>query len=585
MSKARGLISGGDFATRTSGMYDSADNIRLSHISPAGFKKLGNKRFVLFETGQVSPQSFAWSPDGLHFYLAYSGDYIRHYECSTPFNLSGASEQATFNHSPWESTCYAIEVSPDGRYLYIGGLNRDTINQFTMVNQWQLYATANELLNPGYEQQNKRLDNIFSIGTNDNNVRGFDFNDDGTKFYLTGISDDNVQQFSLSTAYHVGTATYEGAYSLSGINAPTEVRWNNDGTKFFIVSYSPNDEVVEYSVSTAYDVTSTVTEETHFNVGSYDTLPMGVAFNADGTQMFVVGIGSDKVHEWTLSTGFDLSSTVTYVSGTSTGLTSPSHLEFNPAGTKLLVLNYDQYGNDLIRAYNLSTAFDSSTISDYETIDISTSRWAVSGVNGLSNQIVNPSGVRFNGDGTTVTMLDRHDSSYDKAVSIPLLTPYELSTYADGCIENSNTVFNYPCTFRFNPDGTKCYVLDVSDDRIYQYSLSKPYVLGRGSGVMTYDGMSSVFTNSDDVLRSFDFTPDGKAIYVCGSYQDTIAHYTVSVPFDVTSTLTLKDKIDTSSYFETEPMEIRVVNTFDGGYKLHFLGTGADDLFELDINF
>tara|TARA_B100000427_G_C15505864_1_gene593936 strand:+ start:452 stop:2212 length:1761 start_codon:yes stop_codon:yes gene_type:complete len=586
MSKARGLISGGDFASRTSGMYDSADNIRLSHISPAGFKKLGNKRLVKFETGQTSPQSFAWSPDGLHFYLAYSGDYIKHYECTSPFNLSGASVQATFNHSSWESACYGIEVSPDGRYLYIGGLDRDTVTQFTMVNQWQISASAtSDLFNPGYEQQNKRLNNIFSIGTSDSNVRGFDFNGDGTKFYMTGISDDNVQQFSLSSAYDVGTASYDGAYS-HGLNAPTEVRWNNDGTKFFIVSYSPNDEVVEYSVSTAYDVTSTVTEGTHFALGSYDTLPMGVAFNANGTQMFVVGVGSDKIHEWTLSTGFDLSSTVTYVSGTATGLSTPSHLEFNPAGTKLLVLNYEQYGNDLIRAYNLSTAFDSSTISDYETIDISTPRWATSSsVNGLTNHIVTPSGLRFNGDGTTVTTLDRHDSNYDKAVSIPLLTPYELSTYTDGVIENSNTVFNYPCTFRFNPDGTKCYILDVSDDRIYQYSLTKPYVLGRGSSVMTYDGMSSVLTDTDSVMRSFDFTPDGKGIYTCGSSQDTISHYTVSVPFDVTSTLTLTDKIDTTSYFETEPMEIRVVNTFDGGYKLHFLGTGADDLFELDINF
>ena len=423
MSKARGLISGGDFASRTSGMYDSADNIRLSHISSAGFKKLGNKRLVKFETGQVSPQSFAWSPDGLHFYLAYSGDYVKHYVCTSPFNLSGASVQATFNHSLWESTCYGIEVSPDGRYLYIGGLNRDTVTQFTMVNQWQISTSAtSDLFNPGYEQQNKRLNNIFSIGTSDSSLRGFDFNGDGTKFYMTGISDDNVQQFSLSSAYDVGTASYDGAYS-HGLNAPTDIRWNNNGTKFFVVSYSPNDEVVEYSVSTAYDVTSTVTEGTHFALGSYDTLPMGVAFNANGTQMFVVGIGSDKIHEWTLSTGFDLSSTVTYVSGTSTGLTSPSHLEFNPAGTKLLVLNYDSNGNDLIRAYNLSTAFDSSTISDYETIEVSTTRWAASSsVNGLTNHIVTPSGLRFNGDGTTVTTLDRHDSNNDKAVSIPLLT-------------------------------------------------------------------------------------------------------------------------------------------------------------------
>lgn len=582
MSKARGLISGGDFASRTSGMYDSADNIRLSQLSPAGLKKVGIHKFTKYETGQSFPYSFAWSPDGLHFYLAYSGDYIRHYECSTPFNISGASLQATFNNASYESTVYCMEVSPDGRYLYFGGPSRDTVMQFTMVNQWQLYSSANDLLNPGYEQQNKRLENIFSLGTGETQPRGFDFNDDGTKFYMVGTSDDNVQQFSLSSAYDVGTISYEGAYSL-GLAAPTDIRWNNDGTKFFVVSYSSSDEVVEFSVSTAYDVTSTVTEGTHFNVSSYEVTPMGVAFNADGTQMYVVGVSSDKVHEWTLSTGFDLSSTVTYVSGTATGFSSPSHLEFNPSGTKLLIVNYDYSGSsDLIRAYNLSTAFDSSTMSSYETVDISTTRWPT--LSYLTNYILYPSGLRFNGDGTTITTIDRKDSNYDKVISIPLLTPYEISSYADGCIESSGTGFNYPNTFRFNPDGTKCYILDVSDDRIYQWSLTKPYVLGRGSGVMTLDGMSDVLTDTDSVMRSFDFTPDGKGIYTCGSYQDTISHYTVSVPFDVTSTLTLTDKIDTTVNFEDEPHEIRVVNTFDG-YKLHLLGTGSDDLIELDINF
>ena len=33
---------------------------------------------------------------------------------------------------------------------------------------------------------------------------------------------------------------------------------------------------------------------------------MGLAFSADGTKMFVMGYGSDKVHEYTLATGFDL---------------------------------------------------------------------------------------------------------------------------------------------------------------------------------------------------------------------------------------------------------------------------------------
>ena len=41
--------------------------------------------------------------------------------------------------------------------------------------------------------------------------------------------------------------------------------------------------------------------------------------------------------------------------------------------------------------------------------------------------------------------------------------------------------------------------------------------------------------------------------------------------------------IDTTS-FESDPTEVRVVNTPDG-YKLHFLGAGSDKIFEMDINF
>ncbi len=36
MSKARGLITGGDFESRSSGMYDSVDNVRIAAISQAG---------------------------------------------------------------------------------------------------------------------------------------------------------------------------------------------------------------------------------------------------------------------------------------------------------------------------------------------------------------------------------------------------------------------------------------------------------------------------------------------------------------------------------------------------------------------
>ena len=586
MSRARGLISGANVESRTSGMYDSEDNIRISAISTDGLHKVAMENKSIWVTGQTYPYDFAWSPDGLHLYLAYSGDYIRHYTVTEPFTLTGNSLQATFNHTSYDSSVYAMEVSPDGRYLYFGGSGKDTIFQFTMGTDWTISSNANNTaFSPGYEQLNKRLNNIFSIGSADASVRGFVFNNNGTKLYLCGFGDDNIQQFALSPAYEVGSASYEGAYSFSGYGDPYAVRWNNDGTKLFMVDIN-DDKIVEYSVENAYDVTSgTITENASYLTTSYESAPTDVAFNSDGTKMFTVGNGGDEINEWSLSTGFDLTSTITHLNSHNLGTTNPAACDFSPDGTKFV---YVDYGTDQVKYYTLSTGFDTTTMSSVvETIDLSPTTWNHPSY--LTNYFGTPAGCRFNGDGTTISFLDRYNTSYDKLVSIPLTTPYDLRSFTDGSVDAFTRGIDFPTTCRFNRDGTKFYILDGTDDKIYQWSLAVPYVLGRGSTAMVYDGVSSALTNADPNLRSFDWTPDGKSIFTCGNGNDTIAFYTVSIPYDITSTVTYKHAIDTTGW-ETEPYSIRVVNAYNkvdgsGGYKLHSLGTGSDTLYEFDINF
>ena len=604
MSRARGLITGDGFESRTSGMYDFEDNVRIASISnkgSGGLRKVGMENRELRTTGMTYPYSFAWSPDGLHLYIAYSGDYIVHYTVTTPFTDDGLSVQATFNNTPYDSSTLGIEISPDGRYLYFGGLDRDGVMQFTMTSAFDIASSANNTtFSPGYEQSNKRLDNIFSIGTADGYVRGVEFNNDGTKMYLIGFGDDNIQQFSLSTAYTVGTASYDGYYSLSadGITSPYTMRWNNDGTKFFVTDYSAN-TVIEYSVSNAYDVTSgTITEGTNYDVGSYETNPYDVAFNADGTKMYVIGNSSDKIHEWTLSTGFDLSSTVSYVSGTSLGMTDPAAFDFSPDGTLMAVVDY---GTDDLKGFTLSTGFDSSTISATQAIDLSNLRWP-SGPSGnyyLTNYWATPTGCRFNGDGTTITILDRYSTSTDKAVTVPLVVPYDVRGFADGTVDGQAEGVSTPNSFRFSRDGTKFYIFDGYDDAIYQWSLHTPYVLGRGSTTANYDGTSpNLSSNADTIQYAFDWTPDGKGIFVCGTSTDSISFWEVATPYDVTSTVTYGHYIDITGW-ENDPREIRVVNCYNAnkdtsyaagnprtaGWKLHVLGTGSDKLYEFDINF
>ena len=600
MSRARGLITGDGFESRTSGMYDFEDNVRIASISnkgSGGLRKVGMENRNLRTTGMSYPYSFAWSPDGLHLYIAYSGDYIVHYTVTTPFTDAGLSVQETFNNTGYDTNTLGMEISPDGRYLYFGGLDRDGVLQFTMTSAFNVAASANNTtFSPGYEQSEKRLDNIFSIGTADGYVRGCEFNDDGTKFYLIGFGDDNIQQFSLSTAYTVGTSSYDGYYSLSadGITSPYGMRWNNDGSKFFVVDYALN-AVIEYSVSNAYDVTTgTVTEGTNYSVSSYESNPYDVAFNTDGTKMYVIGNGSDKIHEWTLSTGFDLSSTVSYVSGTSLGMTDPAAFDFSPDGTLMAVIDY---GTDNLKGFTLSTGFDSSTISATQAIDLSDNRWP-SGPAGnyyLTNYWTQPAGCRFNDDGTTITILDRYNTNVDKAVTAPLVVPYDVRGFADGTVDGYAEGVGSPNSFRFSRDGTKFYIFDGSDDAIYQWSLHTPYVLGRGSTTANYDGKTAALTTPDTIQYAFDWTPDGKGIFVCGSSTDTISFWEVATPYDVTSTVTYGHAIDITGW-ESDPREIRVVNCYNAnkdasgnprtaGYKLHVLGTGSDRLYEFDINF
>jgi hypothetical protein len=56
--------------------------------------------------------------------------------------------------------------------------------------------------------------------------------------------------------------------------------------------------VHQYSLSTGFDLGTAFFTGTSFNVSAQDGSPTGVTFNADGTLMFVIGGGSDSVHQY-----------------------------------------------------------------------------------------------------------------------------------------------------------------------------------------------------------------------------------------------------------------------------------------------
>ena len=111
---------------------------------------------------------------------------------------------------------------------------------------------------------------------------------------------------TLFTSSAQATTSFVDSFSVAlQENNPQGIAFNNDGTKMFVVGFD-GDDVNEYTLSTGFDV-STASFVDSFSVAAQETIPQGIAFNNDGTKMFVIGFAGDDVNEYTLSTGFDVS--------------------------------------------------------------------------------------------------------------------------------------------------------------------------------------------------------------------------------------------------------------------------------------
>ncbi len=154
----------------------------------------------------------------------------------------------------------------------------------------------------------------FDVSTQDTTPRGLAFNNDGTKMFVVGDTGNDINSYTLSTGFDLSTATFNdingdgSGFDISGQETvPRGLTFNNDGTKMFVVGDNGND-INEYTLSVGFDLTSTVTHVGSFDISSQETNPQGIAFNTTGTKMFIVGNIGNDINEYTLSCAFKVTS-------------------------------------------------------------------------------------------------------------------------------------------------------------------------------------------------------------------------------------------------------------------------------------
>ena len=280
------------------------------------------------------------------------------------------------------------------------------------------------------------------------------------------------------------TVTFVDRYQLPGGSigqTPRHFDFNSDGTKLLVVE-GATDYIYEFILSTGYDLTTlSYSGDDDGNDQRLDDVrdgqPRAMEFNSDGTKMFLIGNAADEINQYTLAPGFDISeaSFEKRVDITDEVGTDPNGMEFTADGTKVLLNNKKKK----VIEFEID-AFDISGVEGQTGTSINFGAHLTKGMRGMT----------FADDGKKffVTTSDGINRSADNKVhEFSLSTPYEVSTYTYVDEFDVNEWETDPQDVRFNPDGTRMYVLGPMNDGtvgefINEFALTCPFQISGECG-------------------------------------------------------------------------------------------------------
>ncbi len=211
----------------------------------------------------------------------------------------------------------------------------------------------------GYDITILEHDNTVTAGT------GFSFY--GIQFYNDGLNillmdETNIYQYSLTTAYSLLTATYDSVSFVLPVSPAIfyDMWWSYDGTKMYLSSGI----IYQYTASNPFDITSLSSDGDSGALSGQSNL-RGMVASPDGTVMFTIAETTPFIiKEWSLTTPFDVTGTVT-ATGNELSLTglgaAPRGLRVNFSGK---IISYISISQDKIYTFWDENASVPNTITD-----------------------------------------------------------------------------------------------------------------------------------------------------------------------------------------------------------------------------
>ncbi|WP_188462987.1 Ig-like domain-containing protein [Marivirga lumbricoides] len=318
------------------------------------------------------------------------------------------------------------------------------------------------------------------------------FNTNGTIMFVLGADQRSIKQYTLSVAFDISTAVYDGigeSFLVAEETTPRSLAFNKDGTRMFVLGSKVN----EYNLSNAFDVSTAIYagDGEAFLVSAQETNTRSLAFNPDGTKMFVMGADGDDINEYHLSTGFDVSTAVfagdTERFSVSAQVNDPTSLAFNTDGTKMFVLGMQ---NKEINEYMLLTPFDVSTANYAGDAE----RFSVASEENI------PTTLAFNNDGTKMFVLGQ--SGNREISEYSLAAPVITNAVANQTVNDTTTISPFSTITVQDPNGDNVSATITLDDN------AKGILTGAGlTGTGPYTLASTDAASLQSSLRALVFSP------------------------------------------------------------------------------
>ena len=243
---------------------------------------------------EINPTGIFFKPDGTKMYVTgFGSDTVSEYNLSVAWNVSTASYSQNISIASEDGSPQGLFFREDGTKMYTVGNFGDDVNEYNLSVAWDISSLT-------YVQN-------FIVATQEDVPTGIFFKPDGTRMFVAGSANDAVNQYDLSTPWNISTASYIQTFSVSAQETvPNGLFFKPDGLSMYVVGVT-GDDVNEYVLTVAWDI-STASYVRNFSVAAQDLTPNDIYFRPDGVKMYIIGATGDAVYQYT--TGSSSANTV-----------------------------------------------------------------------------------------------------------------------------------------------------------------------------------------------------------------------------------------------------------------------------------